>query len=185
MDSKEKFSDSEKNKKQRRWEETASLTDMRIDKLHNGIDQNIKDTVTVFNVLGINTTASCEGHFDWGTNAPYIDIEAKGITELNESLKKVQSKEEDKSIIKEIERRNLEERKKIVSYLDEFYKDKQTPFYRRLVIQGMARGWSRLESQGVDLQKIESDEMRRLRLSEYQLEMREFTSFLKKKYFEE
>ncbi len=183
MDSKEKFFDSRENEKQKLWEEAACRTEIIVDKLGKHIDQNIKDAVTVFKVLNINTTASCEGHFGHGTYAPYIDIEAKEVRNLDEFLKKTQNEEEAKSIIEEIKRKNLEERKKVMSYLDEFYENRKTPFHKRLVIQGMARGWSRLESQGVDLQKIEPKEVRQERLLEYQEEMTDFTSFLKQKYF--
>lgn len=185
MNEKKSFSYLEKNEKLKKWEETEKMVGIIIDKLGKPIDKNIKETVIVLHVLGINTTSSCEGHLDHGTYAPYIDIETKEILYLSEKLKEATKKEQVKEIIKEIENKNLEERKRIVAYLDEFYKKRKVPFNEQLMIKGLARGRSRLESQGADLQKIEFEEIKKKQLLQYQDEMREFTAFLKRKYLKE
>lgn len=187
MSEQESFPTHEKNEKQRRWDESAERIERTADALGRGVDQNIKETVIGLNLLDINTTASCEGHLDHGTNAPYIDIEAKEVAELENRVKEAGNIEnkETESIIEKIKQKNLEERRKALIVLDEFYRDRQAPFHKRLTIQGMARDRSRLESQGADLQKIEPEEIKKQRLSEYQEEMREFSSFLKDKFFGE
>jgi len=44
--------------------------------------------------------------------------------------------------------------------------------------------WTRLQNQGVQLLKIEKDEeIKRKKLAAYQEEMKDFTAFLKEKYF--
>ena len=49
------------------------------DRLGKGIDEGIKETVVTFNLLGLNTTASCEGHPGREKRAvpsPWVDVEA-------------------------------------------------------------------------------------------------------------
>lgn len=70
-----------------------------------------------------------------------------------------------------------------MTLLDEFYKERKVSYDRHLIIRPMARNWSRIESQGVDLQEIRSEDIRREKLSEYQKEMSDFTKFLSDKYF--
>ncbi len=201
MNKKERFSNIEKSEKQKRWEETKHEIDQIADKLGKGIDVNIKETIIVFHVFNINTDGSCEGHIDRGTFAPYIDIISKDTAALDKQLKEISgnlekskdtpdfqlmleaAKEKTKEIYKQIEYKNLEERKKVMSYLEEFYQDRNVPYHQRLILEGLARGWTRLESQGVDLQKIENDEVKQQRLLEYQDEMQAFTKFLKDKFF--
>ncbi len=201
MNQKEGIANIEKNEKLQRWEEARQEIDQIADKLGKGIDANIKETIAVFHVLNINTKGSCEGHVNRGTFAPYVDIESQDIDDLENQLDEIgkalekakaavdfqvtleNAKEKANQIYKEIERKNLAERKKVMAYLEEFYENRHVPYHQRLILEGLARGWTRLESQGVDLQKIESDEIKQQRLIEYQNEMKAFTEFLKEKYF--
>ncbi|MCL5733384.1 MAG: hypothetical protein M1334_01820 [Patescibacteria group bacterium] len=189
MDKREKFSYPEKNEKQQRWDGIASKVDKTVDKLEKPVDPDIKESIVALNAFGINTTASCEGHIDHGTYAPYIDVEAKDVEMLDRQARELEDKEENinkaKNIFKEIEQKNLEEREKLFLLLDEFYKNRNVSFSTKLIVKGLARGWSRLESQGADLQKIKTKEERQENLSRYQEEMAAFTDFLTKKYFEE
>lgn len=175
--------DIEYQKKKAKIEQIKQDVEKWIDKLGKKIDEGIKDTIVFLSVLEINTTGSCEGHFDSGTGGPYIDIESKEIPELDKRLQESKNEEETEKISAEIERKNLEERKKIMGYLEEFYKDRNVLYNRRIIIRPMARGWSRLESQGVDLQKIESENIIKQNFAEYQKEMTDFTKFLINKYF--
>jgi hypothetical protein len=48
----------------------------------------------------------------------------------------------------------------------------------------MARGWSRIENQGVEFQDIENDPAKKKEmLQKFQAEMAEFTRFMKDKFF--
>src|SRR6266496_3065265 len=67
--------------KQAAWEEKRKEIDQITDALGLGIDAGIKETVVAFNMLGFNTSASCEGHLGHGLSTPYIDIEAPGRPE--------------------------------------------------------------------------------------------------------
>jgi hypothetical protein len=58
------------------WKETLHHFSRVTDRLGKKIDAGILETVVVFNMLGITTFASCEGHTDWGLPYPWIDVEA-------------------------------------------------------------------------------------------------------------
>lgn len=156
------------------------------DKLDLTIDEGIKVATTALNVLGVNTTASCEGHLDHGTNAPYVDVEASEARGLAKRLDDAEGQKKDaeaENIFSEIERKNLEERKKLIPYLDEFYDGRNVSYDTRLIIRPLARHWSRIESQGVDLQEIADEKEKAQKLESYQKEMKDFAEFLKRKYF--
>jgi hypothetical protein len=63
-----------KAQKEDHWQEIAQRISRTVDKLGLSIDEGIKETVIVLNALGISTRASCEGHLDSGTCAPWVDI---------------------------------------------------------------------------------------------------------------
>jgi hypothetical protein len=46
------------------------------DTLGMPIDEGIKEAVIMFNAVGLNTTASCEGHLDHGIPAPWVHVAA-------------------------------------------------------------------------------------------------------------
>ena len=61
-----------RNRLQKIREEIENIADFT----GRGIDENIKEQVSVLHALGFNTTNSCEGHIDHGVPYPFIDIEA-------------------------------------------------------------------------------------------------------------
>ena len=79
----------------------------------------------------------------------------------------------------EIDRIEAVEYKKLIPYLEEFYRVRSAAYTHRLLID--YRG--RLSCQGALLQPAEEVKTRALRLKEYQQEMRAFTEFLKQKFF--
>jgi hypothetical protein len=58
------------------WNETRERFTRVTDKLGKKIDPGILETVVAFNMLGITTLQSCEGHIGWGSPYPWICIEA-------------------------------------------------------------------------------------------------------------
>jgi hypothetical protein len=46
------------------------------DALGMPVDEGIKEAVIMFNAVGLYTSGSCEGHWDHGLPAPWIDVEA-------------------------------------------------------------------------------------------------------------
>ena len=173
--------------KKRSWEEATNEFRRVTDRLGHEIDHGVLETVVALNVLGVNTVQSCEGHLDHGTGAPYIDVAAKDTLELEdrfyEMFGKEEMREEMERISGEIARRNLTERAKLMELLGAFYDNRKAPYDRRLIVQSMGLGRSRIESQGADLQEIAPPAVKQQRLGEYQEEMRAFTTFLKQRYF--
>lgn len=170
--------------KEKHWQETVLLVGKIRDNLGKEIDPGIKETIVALAVLGIETARSCEGHIDWGTEAPYVDVESKEALDLKIRLKEAKDSEAELQRIKEeIKQKNLKEREKVMSYFSDFYKERNVPYDRRLIINSMALGLSRIESQGASLQKIRSEEIKKAKLQEYQGEMKMFTDFLKERYF--
>jgi hypothetical protein len=58
------------------WDETRERFSRITDNLGKRIDAGILETVVVFNMLGITTLQSCEGHMGWGVPYPWISIES-------------------------------------------------------------------------------------------------------------
>jgi len=185
--------DADMIKRQKLINEALADVETIVDALGNPIDGGIKEGIAVFHALGINTTQSCEGHEDWGTGAPYIDVESKDSGALLKQIEELPKQEDlDKenperdAILHKILVKNLEERKKLIPLLDEFYRNRQTLFEDRLFIRGMANGWSRLESQGAEFQEVETNEVNKKEaLNRFQREMQEFIAFAKNKFLSE
>lgn len=177
------FSNPENNKNEL-WEKMRGRIDLVKDRLGLGIDENIKEAVIGLSLFEINTVGSCEGHLDHGTRAPYIDIQAKDIPEKEKEIEQFENdKTKRKKIIEEITQMDLAERKKIIPLLDEFYTSRISPFHSRLIPRSNVWGETRIESLGAELQEIENEETKKMRLKEYQDEMKAFSNFLKEKYF--
>jgi hypothetical protein len=65
--------------KQNAWEAKRNELEQITDGRGLEIDEGIKDSVVAFNMVGLNTTQSCEGHMaseNWGLQTPWIDIAA-------------------------------------------------------------------------------------------------------------
>lgn len=178
----ERFIENRKEK-DKKWDDLKEIIDALADKLGKGVDESIKETIVALKLLGIHTTASCEGHLDHGTFAPYIDIEATDALEKEKLLDSMSNAAEIEAAKKEIRHANLKERWKLIQLLDEFYTDRQSPFDKRLTINKGPFGRSRLESLGAALQIITDLPLKSQRLLQYQQEMKAFSEFLKEKYF--
>lgn len=160
--------------KQQRLNQVAADFQRITDRLGMPIDRGIFDTVVTFNVLGINTAASCEGHLHRGYAAPWIDIEARETPELLEIQRRVQSLkraidtephtmpptekteqllQEYHALRREARRPHLEEARKVMPLLDEFYRERRVPADRRLIIEIGSLG-GRMRSQGSELEGV-------------------------------
>ena len=184
------------------WQETAERISRTVDKLGLPVDKGIKETVIVLNALGISTRASCEGHLDSGTCAPWVDIASSdpradvSIVKLSEEAQQEcnrnkKTEQEIRAIFAEVHKArravkayHMEERRMLMAYLAEFYENRRVPYDHRLIIRPLGTdGKSRLESQGADCQEVADLEEKAQKLAEYQEEMRDFTAFLKQIFF--
>ena len=69
------------NNKQKDWDSLKRKIDNMGDSLGKGLDEGIKETVIVLNLLGLNTVGSCEGHpgsQKWSEPSPWVDVKAPG-----------------------------------------------------------------------------------------------------------
>jgi hypothetical protein len=189
--------------KEKRWQDIVQAVSCMQDKLGKPIDAGIRETVVTLNALAISTTASCEGHLDWGTGAPWVDIASThptthvALTQLSTEALKERERgqktaaelavmfDEIHRLRREVKAVHLQERQKLLQYLAAFYEDRHVPFDQRLIIRPIGTdGKSRLESQGADCQEVAPPDTLIQKLQEYQEEMRTFTAYLKQIYLE-
>lgn len=178
--------------KQKKWRALVKKFSKTGDKLGNGIDKGILETVVALNALGINTRQSCEGHLKWGTCAPWVDVKAANTRAL-EKLKDEawERAQKDDRLYEEFHKtrvrlksKNLTVAKKLWRYLEMFYEGRiGVDFSTRLVLWEFGDGIARLESQGAMLQEATPLRTRKINLLKYQKEMAKFTKFLKGVYF--
>lgn len=151
--------------------------------------------------MDIGATQSCEGHLDWGTRTPWVEVGAQDAGEMEDRMFELFQKghqqeanhvapddvdklyNEAHQLRREVARKNLIPARKVMQHLSEFYQTRaDVPFDRRLTLQSVGTR-SRLESQGAMFQETATPEERQQKLGEYQEEMKAFTGFLKNKHF--
>jgi hypothetical protein len=191
----------ESAEKEQRWKQVSNELNQVTDALGKPIDVGIFDTVVALNLFDIHTTQSCEGHPDRGVLAPWVEIQAPETDQIkalkqraNQTMDTIEHFEMQEKPDEELEelyqeyhrlsaearRPQLEEKRKAMRLLADFYQNRRVAYDQVLTIQG-----NRLESQGAQLQEIISPEERIQKLHAYQEEMKTFTAFLMKKYFSE
>lgn len=181
------------------WAVVADTFQHLTDRLGKTVDEGILETVIALNVLGIETSASCEGHLDHGVAAPWIDIEARAGQEQSREVARLFSRaraEQERLIVPQqeidalfadahqeqnrVKRCHLAQRSILLDVLARFYLSRQVPYDVRLVILSRdTTGRARVESQGADFQSVMPEDVRAQRLRAYQAEMQVFTAFLK------
>lgn len=200
-----------KSEKELKWEEISQRVEKTVDSKGYGMDENIKEVVVALKANDFGTTASCEGHLDWGVPWPWIDVESKvseefsadpRYHELNKKARALRKgtgsmeEEEQKELIgmvNEIIESNVEASKHLSQVLDEYRNArlKEKPKNSiSLGIELLAWNRSRLQPEGMpkgkpkELQKMWTKEEKENNLKLYRDEMDKFTEFLKDKYFE-
>lgn len=63
--------------------ELEGCFDNIVDNLGKKIDDGIKEAVVILTKIGFKTSASCEGHLNWGFPFPWIDIEDGSQNSIN------------------------------------------------------------------------------------------------------
>jgi len=63
-----------KSEKEIAWDNKLKEIEEIKDPLGEKIDDGIKETVAAFNLNGLSTSGSCEGHLDHGTAAPWVEV---------------------------------------------------------------------------------------------------------------
>jgi hypothetical protein len=181
------------------WQQFRETVDGMGDGLGYRVDLGIRDTVAAFNANGFSTTASCEGHLDHGVAAPWIDIEDPSTDDLweksSEAFEIADKAEENKQperVLKALYKRAHEQRgearrptllqaKRLMSFLADFYEDREVPFDRRLTLE-LNGSSCRIQSSGALVQAIEDDQTKSANLEQYREEMKLFSNYLKSKF---
>jgi metal-dependent amidase/aminoacylase/carboxypeptidase family protein len=186
-----------REQKEQRWQEIAARVDKITDRLGNPVDEGIKETVIVLNLLGFPTIMSCEGHLDH-EYGPWVNMQPKGVAALEEQWRQANraaqaAREQGAPFTKDLSETLraaqqaldtpvLQLAMQLMTYLIAFYAERVVPHDRRLVINEFVAGFS-LKCHGTFLQKVVEPPLRAVKLREYQEEMRTFTAFLKARYF--
>jgi hypothetical protein len=177
--------ESGKSEKEIAWKNERAKTDEIKDRLDLGVDEAIKEAVTAFRIHGFTTSQSCEGHKhegineekdDHGTSFPWIEIYAPEPEGWKESEEKK----------KEWAKTNLEQQRKMMTYLEEFYRDRKVLFDARLTFDPIGVfGGFRVQSFGARIIELLPREEQLEKLELYRKEINDFAEFLKEKYFAE
>jgi hypothetical protein len=167
-------------RKERRplWENRIKEVAEFQDGAGNKMDEGMIETVVALNLNGITTTFSCEGHIDRLT-MPSVTVETEGakdkVDEANPEWRKERT------------RRYYELQARIQTLLDEFYTERPTEPGNRLAIENNS---IHLPIGDIDdpfeekpLTKAEREALIP-KITAAQKEMRDFTEFLKKRFFE-
>jgi hypothetical protein len=173
--------------KERAWQQQEQQVSRIVDRLGKRIDEGIKEAVVALRLLGFLTTASCEGHIDWGLPGPWIDIGEvpKDIRKMFIETRKDPSKLDDqkKALIEETIQKGVEEKARLVELLAEFYQNRSVPYDQMLTMQYAGGDSAKLISQGTRVHKAYETNIRAERLNRYQHEMKTFTEFARNKFF--
>lgn len=173
------------------WFDVKHQMSRTIDKLGKRIDAGIMDCVAALNVNDIRTSASCEGHLDWGCPYPWIDVESDDprIAEIEQKIAILLSEgkrgsDELEQLHLELKQIHYQEELKLISGLEAFYQTHPLVYDRHLMLIHIKRGGCRMRSQGADIQEIRSLDECTAKLKEYQQEMNAFAAFLKERFFD-
>ncbi len=130
-----------KIEKEKHWQEISAFVDEITDGLGKPVDEGIKQTVIALNAHEINTSQSCEGHFDANSNhhgyfVPWVDIKATNEPrERYVNEKQIYQKIADKYSVslEDVQRANNE--KAWVEALKESSKNEETPEYKKWKVE--------------------------------------------------
>jgi len=154
------------SEREKTWSRIALEVEHITDKLGQGVDEQVKETLVALKANEFGTTASCEGHLDRGLPYPWVDVESilaendanlvsrysdlknkyrlerKGKLEMNP-----QEKEEYGNMTKRQIEENQKTYEKFSLLIDEFYEtSKNTDESSKLIINKGPWNQSRLQT---------------------------------------
>lgn len=176
--------------KNQAWQDIERQMAKTVDGLGWRIDTGIMETVVALNVNDIHTTASCEGHLNWGTPYPWINVGSNDhrIVEREQQIAELLSEgrkgsQEIEQLYFEVKCIHYQTELKLMKALESFYQSHPLNYDRHLTLVHITRGGCRMRPQGADTQEIRCFDERTAKLKEYQKEMRCFAEFLKQEFF--
>ncbi|MGH9460193.1 MAG: hypothetical protein ACRD1X_03185, partial [Vicinamibacteria bacterium] len=197
--------------KETRWREIEQEVDQIEDRLGRPVDEGIKETIVALKVNGFGTTASCEGHLEWGRPYPWVRVESSVAESLlgsarysefqekagrerkgGEFLTLEERDEARKLVLAQIEA-NGKEYERLSEMLAEFYDSPEGRRRARPVQLRIEKGpWNQSylvpdAVQHLGRRARESDSkdraMKVKALASYRDEMERFTEFLRERFF--
>jgi hypothetical protein len=157
----------------------------QVDRLTNDrnlpVDVGIREIVRTLNTLGIDMTASCEGHLGSDTEAPYIDFRVRGTAFFQEQARQALQGDGQADLCElasQAREQALPVVRSLFDLLARFYETRQISYEHQLVLCLADFGCGTLESQGAKFQTIMPPETAQQRLREYQKEIAAFGAFL-------
>lgn len=187
------------------WKQIYSTVIGLQDRLGKGVDPLIVQTVTGLRAHGFQTLASCQGHIEWGTGTPWVDISHTDyqqmratfyravdmrtrITQAPDLIARKKLEDELLDEINDIEDSVADQMhqviKSVFDVLARFNAAQDMPFENQLTVRAIGATVIRVENQGAILQKSKSNR-NELRLSAFQQVMEDFGGFLKATYLEQ
>ncbi len=213
-------------KKQKKWKEKEQEINKIKDYFGEEIEKGVKQAVVAFNLNGLPTRQSCEGHIEGGLPFPWIDIasygepeqrfenekevfksiadkydlsyeeikrsispEGKIVDKINKAHKEAKEKVcENKELkdYKEWRQKNKELENKVKDLINEFYKDRKVSKDIKIKINiigpgNIVRVYSGPKNKENRLNKKELKK----KLKNRQKEIKDFSYFLKKRFFKD
>lgn len=162
------------------WKQKLSYVSRIRDKAGGEVDAGILETVAILLIYQFPTVMSCEGHLG-GLPYPWVRISTPEPDNWNELEGELRDEARFKWAID-----NSKYGLKMMALLEEFYNNRETIFEARLIIiTTFGNGTIEIHSLGGDVTKyLRLDEGRNEKFELYQKEMRDFTEFLKNKFFQ-
>lgn len=174
------------NDKQIAWDNTRRNVEKIVDKLGRPVDPEIMETVIVMRLLGFNTVASCAGHIERVTNGPYVmfeSTEAKRFASLARSSGDT-NQDSYRKLRQQANNARALDLQQLSNLLAPFYQDRSIDYHRHLIVESSPLTLCRLKCHGAEIARVVDKEAGKEILENNRSEMRVFTEFLKKRYFE-
>ena len=177
--------DEPKFEKELGWKQKLAEVALLKDGKDMGVEAGIQESVAAFQVHGFTTRQSCEGHVaeegqkQRGLAYPWIEVHVPAPKGYREA-----AREQRKELDEQAKGENLQQWRKILELLQEFYEGRATAFDARLIAEerGTVEGF-RVQALGAHVTAILTFEEKKQKLELYRKEMEDFTAFLKDKYF--
>jgi hypothetical protein len=181
-----------------RWDAAAAFVEGIRDALGKPVDAGIKSLVTALNASGFPTTASCEGHLDWGIPAPWVDVQPaptrEGVAlrqELNTIDAEIETIERDdpdaaaldalyekrRLLSADVRRPTLVLARCLMTRLTAFYRGRPVSYDQMISLHVRFIGF-RMQCHGGELQDIAAPAEKTANLERYQAEMHALAAFL-------
>lgn len=168
-----------------KWKEALHRVRQITDGRGMTVDTDIGETVAILQLMGFHTTMSCAGHADRVTEGPYVMFLSLEAEKYREQCRKIEDPKDAqyKKLLQKARACILRDMKALYDHLENFYQSRTGQPRGRLVLKSTGFSRARLDCHGAELAHILNQAPRLQLLEKNQLEMREFTEYLKAVYF--